>query len=102
MERPYTFFVHLLGPDNPATGTPLWAQQDAQPAKGTYATLGWDLDEIVIDEYKLVIPEGAPSGAYELHAGFYYLPTLERLPVVDDGGQVTGDQVTLERFDVSR
>jgi len=102
MDRPYTFFVHLLGPENPATGTPLWAQHDAQPAGGTYATLGWDVGEIVIDEYSLVIPGDVPPGEYELSAGFYYLPTLERLPVIDRGGQVTGDRVVLERLNVSR
>lgn len=102
MDRPYTFFVHLLGPDNPATGTPLWAQRDAQPADGTYPTHGWDVGEIVIDEYVLVIPKELPPGEYELSAGFYYLPTLERLAVVDGDGQAVGDRVAVERFDVSR
>lgn len=39
MEPGYTAFVHLLGPtDNPATGNPLWAQDDHQPGQGSYPT----------------------------------------------------------------
>lgn len=101
MDLSYTFFVHLLGPVNPATGTQLWAQHDAPPADGTYATLGWDEGEIVIDEYALIIPIDAPPGEYELSVGFYYLPTLERLPVLDRDGQLLGDRVTLEHLRVS-
>jgi hypothetical protein len=97
IDLPYTFFVHLTGPTNPKTGNDLWAQHDAQPGDGTYPTIGWQVGEIVIDTYPMQIPEDAPPGDYALVAGFYYLPTLERLPVVDGSGQVVGDVVNLER-----
>jgi hypothetical protein len=96
VDLPYTFFVHLLGPFNPATNGPLWGQHDAQPGDGTYPTDAWDPGEIVVDEYVVPIPPATPPGEYELEAGFYYLPTLERLPVMDDAGQPIGDRVLLE------
>jgi hypothetical protein len=101
IERRYTFFVHLVGPPNPATGNALWAQHDAQPGDGTYPTLGWRVNEIVIDAYPIQIPANAPAGEYALVAGFYYLPTLERLPVVDGSGLVAGDAVTLETLRIA-
>jgi len=98
MDLPYTFFVHLLGPFNLATNGPLWDQHDAQPGDGTYPTAAWDTGEIVVDEYVVPIPTEAPPGEYELEVGFYYLPTLERLPVVDEAGQPIGDRVLLEEI----
>ncbi|MFZ5916005.1 MAG: ArnT family glycosyltransferase [Chloroflexota bacterium] len=97
IDLPYTFFVHLLGQFNPATNGPLWAQHDAQPGDGTFPTVAWEAGEIVVDEYTLNIPADAPPGAYELEVGFYYLPTLERLSLVDGAGQVIGDRVLLEK-----
>lgn len=102
IDRPYTFFVHLLGEFNPATGGPLWGQHDAQPGEGTYPTTSWDAGEIVVDEYLVPLPPDAPPGEYELEIGFYYLPTLERLPVLDEAGQPVGDRVLLARIGVSR
>ncbi len=97
MDRPYTFFVHLLGVFNPVTNGPLWGQRDAQPGDGTYPTAAWDAGEIVVDEYVIPIPPDSPPGEYDLEIGFYYLPTLERLPVVDEAGLPVGDRVLLEK-----
>ena len=101
MDLPYTFFVHLLGPFNPATNGPLWGQHDAQPGDGTYPTDAWDAGEIVVDEYVVPIPLNTPPGEYELEVGFYYLPTLERLPVVNEAGQPISDRVLLESVRVA-
>jgi len=95
MDLPYTFFVHLLGPFNPATNGPLWGQHDAQPGNGTFPTTAWEAGEIVLDRYLVPIPPEAPPGQYELEIGFYYLPTLARLPVLDSSGQAIGDRVLL-------
>jgi len=95
MDLPYTFFVHLLGPFNAATDGPLWGQHDAQPGDGTYPTAAWDRGEIVVDEYVVPIPSDTPAGEYELEIGFYYLPTLKRLPVLDQIGEPIGDRVLL-------
>jgi hypothetical protein len=96
MDWPYTFFVHLLGSFNPATNGPLWGQDDAQPGEGTYPTTAWDPGEIVVDEYVVPLPPDTPPGEYEIEIGFYYLPTLERLPVVNASKQVMGDRVVLQ------
>jgi hypothetical protein len=98
----YTFFIHLLGPPNPATDSSLWGQHDAQPGDGTYATLAWDVGEIVVDEYVVPIPREALPGTYELVAGFYYLPTLERLPVIGGPGQSTNDRVLLKQVYITK
>lgn len=97
MDLPYTFFVHLLGSYNPATDGPLWGQHDAQPGGSTYPTTAWDAGEIVVDEYVVPIPPDTPPGEYELEVGFYYLPTLERLPVVGEARQPAGDRVLLKQ-----
>jgi len=91
----YTVFVHLLGPDNPATGGPLWAQDDSEPCRRGYPTSAWAADEIVIDPYVLHVPADAPAGEYEIVVGLYNWQTMVRLPVLDDAGQVVGDHVVL-------
>jgi hypothetical protein len=51
-----------------------------------YPTYLWDEGERIQDEYALAIPPDAPPGAYQIAVGMYYLPTLERLSVVDRDG----------------
>jgi hypothetical protein len=102
IDLPYTFFVHLLGPFNPATEGPLWGQHDAQPGDGTYPTHAWGADEIIVDEYVVPISPDTPPGEYELEVGFYYLPTLERLPVMDEARQSIGDRVLLQSVRVAQ
>ena len=87
---------------NPATNSALWGQHDAQPGDGTYATLAWDTDEIVVDEYVVPIPRDALPGTYELVAGFYYLPTLERLQVIDGSGPSMKDRVLMKQVDITK
>ncbi len=96
MDRPWTFFVHLVGEQiNPDTASLLWGQHDAQPAAATYPTTFWSPGEMVIGEYAVPVSPHAPPGQYELRAGWYFLPTLERLPATDEQGQLTGDHVVL-------
>ncbi len=91
----YTVFVHLLGADNPATGGPLWAQDDSEPCRRNYPTSAWGADEIVVDRYTVTIPAEAPAGEYRIAMGLYEWQTMQRLPVLDDAGQVAGDHVIL-------
>lgn len=95
MEANYTVFTHLLGPHNPATRSPLWGQDDSEPCRRFYSTSTWDVGEIVRDSYTIEVPADAPSGEYQLITGFYNWRTLERLPVLDDAGQVLADNVVL-------
>lgn len=81
LDKNYTVFVHLLGSPNPATGSPLWAQVDSYPGRGSYPTSAWEAGEIILDRYTLEIPANVTPGLYELRVGMYDLDTLERLPI---------------------
>jgi hypothetical protein len=95
MDRRYTVFVHLLDADNRIV-----AQMDSEPLGGTHPTTEWQFGEIVRDNYGLLIAPDAPPGEYLLEVGMYYLPTLERLPVLDASGSVEGDRVVLGKIAV--
>ncbi len=78
-----TAFVHLLGPDNPATGGPLWAQADSEPCGGAVPTSSWLAGDILRDTVTLTIPPDTPPGAYNLVTGFYSWPDLVRRPLAN-------------------
>ena len=90
MDKRYTVFAHLLDSDNHVA-----AQMDSEPLGGTHPTTEWQLGEIVRDSYGLIIAPDTPPGEYLLEVGMYYLPTLERLPVLDASGGVEDDRVVL-------
>jgi len=94
MERGYTAFVHLLGPVNPATNTPLWAQDDHQPGHAAYPTDRWFPGEVVVDQFRFSVPADAPAGEYILTTGFYDLATLRRL-ARDDAASDTATLATI-------
>ncbi len=95
-DEDYTVFVHLLGPTNPATQSPVWAQDDSQPGGGSFATSDWQPGETIIDTYDLRVPANAPPGDYTLEIGMYDPATLARLPVFDaNGARVAQDRVLL-------
>jgi 4-amino-4-deoxy-L-arabinose transferase-like glycosyltransferase len=87
----YTVFVHLIGEAyNPATGGPLWAQDDSLPVEGGYPTMQWPVGVSVRDRHRLVIDPQTPPGQYQIEIGMYQLPSAERLPVrMADGTQDT-------------
>jgi len=85
MDKRYTAFVHLLGPENPTSGTPLWAQDDHEPGHATYSTDRWFAGEVLMDTFHLQIPADAPPGEYTLSTGFYDRETFARLPRSDEG-----------------
>ncbi len=81
----YTTFVHLIGPQNPAGDSPLWAQHDGVPVEGQRPTSSWQPGEIIQDMHVLFIPTDAPSGIYQLQAGLYNAFTGQRLSFQNDG-----------------
>lgn len=95
MEENYTTFAHLLGSYNPATGGPLWSQDDSEPCRRGYPTPIWEVGEIIVDTFTLLIPADAPAGDYQLAMGFYTWPTIERLPILDVSGQIVADSTVL-------
>jgi 4-amino-4-deoxy-L-arabinose transferase-like glycosyltransferase len=95
LQKDYTVFVHLLGPQNPEPGSPVWAQDDTQPGLGTYPTSRWRAGQTIIDRYTLQLPANAPAGRYQIEAGMYLLATGERLPVWVNGQRTPQDRLLL-------
>jgi hypothetical protein len=95
MNTDYTVFTHLIGDD----GT-IWGQRDSQPASGWRPTSGWAAGETVSDPIVIPVKPEAPQGVYRLQAGLYDLATMERLPVLGEGGEPVGDVVLLETIRV--
>lgn len=81
----YTTFIHLLGPANPATGSPVWAEADAQPGNGTFPTSHWSPFQVIVDHYNLRVPDQAPHVSYQIEVGMYLPSTGSRLPASLDG-----------------
>ena len=50
----------------------------------------WSAGEVVRDRYDLTIPVDAPQQGYTVMTGLYLPDTGQRLPVVDEGGQIVG------------
>ena len=78
----YTVFTQLVGPDGV-----VWAQQDNFPQAGRFPTGQWPDGATVLDDYALLLREGAPPGEYRLLVGMYNWQTGQRLPAVDAEGR---------------
>ncbi len=72
----YTIFVHLVDPQGHIA-----AQQDSQPEAGAYPTSFWDAGEQVTSQFDLKVPDGAPTGDYQIEIGLYRSRDDARLPV---------------------
>lgn len=79
-DTPLKVFVHLVGAINPATGTPLWTQDDQEPQDGRANTTHWTPDVILRDVYVLPL-DGIPPGTYQLMVGMYDPATNTRVTV---------------------
>ncbi len=96
IEKRYKVFTHLIGLENPATQSPVWAQMDGEPVGGSRPTAQWQPGETIHDLYGLAVPPNAPRGEYLLEIGMYDPVTLVRLPARDAGGtQLPDDRVVL-------
>ncbi len=95
MDQDYTVFTHLIDGENRT-----WAQKDSQPLNGDYPTSVWDEGEMVKDQYEMTLPADIPAGEYSIEVGFYLARTGERLPVLDDSGQMQDNRVLLETIGV--
>jgi len=96
----YKVFVHLVGPQNPTTGSTLWDQDDHRPQYGFASTRSWQRGTLYRDPYHL-LGEPAPAlvpGTYSLQIGFYDPETGARVSVFDDQGNAIGDSFTLTSF----
>jgi dolichyl-phosphate-mannose-protein mannosyltransferase len=75
----YTVFVHLSGADGRVA-----AQDDVVPFDGQFPTWAWPPGSTITTDYSLTVPDGA-SGPFSVVAGMYSYPSLQRLPVAQDG-----------------
>jgi hypothetical protein len=81
LDKDYTIFVHLLGEYNPATGGPVWAQDDSYPLDNGHPTTRWLPGQVIADRHLVDIPPDTPPGIYEIEVGLYDVLTGERLSV---------------------
>jgi hypothetical protein len=86
VQQNYIVFTHLLGPENPASGNNLWAQDDSEPCRTFYPTSAWSEGEIIRDTFTLNVPGDAPPGLYRLQMGFYTWPEMAHLTTTDGPG----------------
>ncbi len=77
----YTVFVHLLDADGVCC---LW-QADRMPQQNQYPTRRWLPEEVVVDSYQIMLPEGTPPGEYMLEVGLYIAENGRRLQVTTPG-----------------
>lgn len=92
----YIVFTHLVGAVwNPATGNPVWAQDDHEPSRGDCPTSLWLPGRLVRDRYELTLPAETPAGEYLLEVGMYRWDTGERLPVSGDGADPEARRILL-------
>lgn len=93
----YALFLHLVGEAfNPATGGPIWGQQDAPPLQGMWLTRTWRTGEALVDRHAITLDPDAPEGSYSLVLGLYNIETLQRLAIRDRLGQDMGDHLRLD------
>ncbi len=92
-DTPLKVFVHLLGDLNPATGSPLWTQDDRFPQNGRITTQRWQPNQLYRDVYTLPL-SNVPDAEYMLEVGFYDPSTNTRLTVG------TADSYVLQSIDL--
>ncbi|MFO7323708.1 MAG: hypothetical protein DIU68_018425, partial [Chloroflexota bacterium] len=88
-ETPLKFSVQLIGATNPATGTPLWSQDDQFPQDGRLSTTTWTAGETFRDVYTLPLA-GVPPGEYTVVVRLYNPDTGERIPAGEMDGATAG------------
>jgi hypothetical protein len=89
----YKVFAQLF-----VAGNSLAAQSDSFPAAGQRPTTGWLPKEIITDSHSLALSPDLPAGTYRLIAGLYNPLTGERLPILDENGQVVADAIFITEF----
>jgi hypothetical protein len=90
VERPAldaTIFIHLAN-----TNGDIIAQNDSRPWNGQYPTFIWAENERVGSVHILDIGEVSPDDL-TVYVGMYTFPSLERLPVIQDGRVVEDSRV---------
>ena len=101
IEQSYTIFVQVIGQQFNPDGNPVWGQRDEPPCQDTFPTTAWEPGATILTRHHVAIADEAPAGAYRVDVGMYYLPSGERLSVLDVAGQpVAGNSATVMHLDV--
>lgn len=95
MAKDYTVFAHVLGANDS-----IWAQKDAWPLDGAAPTSSWQVGQVIVDRYDLLVKPETPGGVYDIEVGVYLGETLERLSVLGAGGHAQDNRVLLNRVRV--
>jgi hypothetical protein len=90
MDTDYTVFIHLVGEDLIIRG-----QQDSQPVGGLRPTSSWEPGEEILDPHGLALPPDIPAGEYQIELGLYDATTGQRLPILNEQGDVLEDRVVV-------
>jgi hypothetical protein len=89
----YALALQLLSPV-PGDDTAL-VNLNTIPGRGTYPTYAWQLDEVIVDRYRVEVPEHVMQGqAWQIVAILYRLSDGKRLPV-SVAGQPAGEMLEL-------
>ena len=80
LDRDYTVFFHVVGPDGQVIG-----QHDTMPRDNTLPTSQWRPGQVVDDRYRAALKPGAPPGAdIRYNLGLYQWQTGQRLRTATD------------------
>ncbi len=102
LERSYHVFVHVIGPYNPRTRGPVWAQHDGIPGNQEIPTSAWQVGVPVTDRHVLWIDVETPPGdGYLLEVGMYDPQSGARWPIVGPDGSVA-DHLVLAPVRIER
>jgi hypothetical protein len=94
MEVSYTSFIHLLN-----AGGQVVSQVDHVPGDGAFPTSGWLPGEVIADKFGVPLPGNDAPAPTQVEVGIYDAATGERLPVVDQTGQVIDTRILLQLGD---
>jgi hypothetical protein len=86
----YSVFVHLVNHDGD-----ILAQDDREPADGAHPTTSWLAGETIADAHAFPFPATREKGPFGLEVGLYDPLTGQRLPFVDDEGNIIADHIVI-------
>ena len=93
--RDYTVFTHLVDVNGDIV-----AGSDGQPRSGEAPTSTWAPGDLIVDWSVLPLADVRPGSNYHVEIGLYYLPTMERVGIVDAAGQIIADHLVLGPFSI--
>jgi hypothetical protein len=84
--RHFVQFLHIFDAQGEAQ-----VIHDQEPFDGAFPSTDWPPGVEMTDEWALPLPENLLPGEYHVYTGLYEWPSLERLAVVDENGDLVGD-----------